>query len=98
MGYDFKLLRFSDDLTRTVLDEIDSSGRWEQFIEMRMGAGPTLSVEAPSSVSESFAVSVSWGSQRATADVIGLPGALEVADRLAYTFYEIRADGPRQKD
>lgn len=98
VAYDFKLIRFSDELSRTVLDAIDRTGRWEEFIELRMAAGPTVSLTAPNSESESFAVDVTWGSQRATADVIGLVGALEVADRLAYEFYKIRSEGPRQKD
>jgi hypothetical protein len=41
MAYDFKRLRFSDELGRTVLDAIDRSGRWEELIELRMAAGPT---------------------------------------------------------
>jgi hypothetical protein len=97
MHYDLRLLRASDALLKEVEEAISRDGFWEQFVELRMAAGPTLRIGALST-SDAFRVDVGWGIQSATTVVRSVPEAIEVADRLGWTLYEIRRDGPRQLD
>ena len=62
-----------------------------------MAAGPTLRIE-PVTSTDTYRVEVRWGVQHAETRVRGLSGAVETADRLGWTLYEIRRDGPRQDD
>ena len=73
---------------------IDRDGEWTRFIEVRMAAGPTVTVR-PMPGSEGDEAIVRWGSQTAHASTAALDDAIEVADRLANALYEIRRDGPR---
>jgi hypothetical protein len=101
VGYALKVIdegTSKDALLREVTDAIASRGRWERFSELRMAAGPTVRIEPLVGVEDGYRASVTWGSQEAAANVRGLSGAIETADRLAYTFYEIRNEGPKQID
>jgi hypothetical protein len=95
--YTLRLLAGDDDLVNEVNGAILRDGFWEQFVELRMAAGPTLRIEGGSS-NDTFRVEVQWGAQHAVTEVRGVNGAIEVADRLGWTFYEIRRDGPSQVD
>ena len=68
---------------------LEQHGRWEQFIELRMGAGPTVVIERVGA-SGTLRTRVSWGSQQGEAEIGSTPGAIEAADRIAVTFYEMR--------
>jgi hypothetical protein len=95
-SYEYRVLHDDDALGQEVAEAVARDGRWTKFVEIRMAAGPNICIEALDQRDDSFRVSVTWGSQSATSDVIGLAGAVEVADRLAFAFYEIREKGPRQ--
>lgn len=78
------------ELAESVSQAISEHGRWEQFAELRMGAGPTVAIELTETPEPAVRASVSWGSQAAQADVSSVEAAVEAADRLAYAFYEMR--------
>jgi len=65
---------------------------WERFVELRMGAGPTVRIGSDGSVG--LRVSVTWGSQRAEVVVQDATSAVEAADRLALVLYQVRRDLP----
>ncbi|HBX79391.1 MAG TPA: hypothetical protein DEG43_17260 [Acidimicrobiaceae bacterium] len=77
---------------RNVQGAIDVSGYWELIVELRMGAGPTVRIEPGAGASAVFSVTVRWGSEVADVKVRSLRGAIDVADRLANLFYEMRRD------
>lgn len=78
------------DLAESVSQAINERGRWEQFVELRMGAGPTVAIELTETPQPAVRASVNWGSQAAHADVSTVEAAIEAADRLAHAFYEMR--------
>jgi hypothetical protein len=70
---------------------ITADGFWERFVEVRMGAGPTVRITADGQ--DGYKVSVSWGSQAGNLSARALESAIECTDRLAYVFYQMRAAG-----
>jgi hypothetical protein len=78
------------DLAESVSRAISERGRWEQFVELRMGAGPTVAIEPIETPEPAVRASVNWGSQAAHADVSTVEAAIEAVDRLAHAFYEMR--------
>lgn len=56
-----------------------------------MGAGPTIQVLQLQGTQALYRVTIDWGSQSASLDVHEAERALEAADRLVGTFYDIRA-------
>jgi hypothetical protein len=79
-------------LRADVAEALTSHGVWERFVEVRMGAGPTVRIERIVGTADVFEVEVSWGlAQVARSRVHGQEAALESADRLAHALYEIRA-------
>ena len=98
MDYEFNLLAPDHNhLAEEVEEAVDRDGRWEKFIEVRMGAGPIVGIEADPGTGTGYRVSVRWGSQVGSTEVLDLAGALEAGDRLAYVFYEMRRDGGRTR-
>lgn len=78
------------DLAESVSQAINERGRWEQLVELRMGAGPTVAIELTETPQPAVRASVNWGSQAAHADVPTVEAAIEAVDRLAHAFYELR--------
>jgi hypothetical protein len=64
------------------------SGAWERFVEVRMGAGPTVRITTDHD--GGYEVLINWGSQHGNLTARGLQPAIECADRLAYAFYQMR--------
>ena len=93
MAYQLRILAgFSDTEPAALIGEvgaaITTSGSWERYFEVRMGAGPTVHVAHEDKMN--YFVAVSWGSQSADLEVRTLLSAIECADRIAYVCYEVR--------
>jgi hypothetical protein len=85
-------------LRAEVADAIEAERSWQRFVEVRMGAGPTVRLDRLDAAQDTYEVTVTWGHiQEAHARVRGQEAALEAADRLAFAFYGIR-DGSRVAD
>ena len=67
---------------------IAASGSWERFVEVRMGAGPTVHIRADGH--GGYEVAVTWDSQHGNLMARALESAIECADRLAYAFCQMR--------
>jgi hypothetical protein len=94
--YSFQLLTMTEAgapaLRAEVAEALAADGAWEQFVEVRMGAGPTVRIEREASMPDVFDVEVTWGqAQVARSRVHGEDAALESADRLAHALYEVRS-------
>lgn len=93
-GYEFRVLpEFDEQQIAAIASAVGAAGRWEFFVELRMAAGPTVSVEPSPESHGGHVTTVTWGSQRACAVLDSIEGALAAADRLAFAFYEMRDDG-----
>ena len=95
MTYDFSVLAGTESaaalLRSEVAQAVAASGSWEGFIEVRMGAGPTVRINQLDQELDTFEVSVEWGAaQEGRSRVNGQQAAIEAADRIARAFYEIR--------
>ncbi len=95
MAYDLEVLnsgthKTADDLTPKVSAAITANGHWTEFFEVRMAAGPTVTIEGGSDSSEGYRVTVEWGTQQATTQAQSLPMSIQAADRLAKVFYDVR--------
>jgi hypothetical protein len=95
MTYDLPVLnagmhKTAEDLTPEVTAAITANGNWTQFFEVRMAAGPTVTIEPDSDSSEGYRVTVGWGTQQATTQAESLPMSIQAADRLAKVFYDVR--------
>lgn len=96
VAYTFQLLSSTESgataLRAEVASALDTAHSWEQFVEVRMGAGPTVRIDQLDEKSDSYDVSVTWGAaQAARSRVRGQDAALQAADRLALALYDIRA-------
>jgi len=95
MAHDFPMLLQVGDaasLEQELLSSVSAGRAWERFIELRMSAGPTVSIRGLGN--DCFAVSVEWGAaQSARLNVVGAKAALRAADRCVGVFYDIRAAG-----
>ena len=93
MEYELRILDAITDaepagFVEEVAAAISADGSWERFIEVRMGAGPTVRITPQNKAG--YAVSVDWGSQGGHLNARTLEYAIECADRLAYAFYKMR--------
>jgi hypothetical protein len=95
VDYTFQVLSSNPAALRAeVADALDTGQSWEQFVELRMGAGPTVRIVQPDPQSDAYDVSVTWGEARAARSrVRGQDAALQAADRLALALYEVRGTG-----
>ena len=102
MAYDLEVLnsgthKTADDLTPEVSAAITANGHWTEFFEVRMAAGPTVKIEGGSDSSEGYRVTVEWGTQQATTQAESLPMSIQVADRMAKVFYDVRNQASHTK-
>jgi hypothetical protein len=93
MAYDLEMLnsgvrKTADDLAPEVKTAIAANGQWTEFFEVRMAAGPTVTIEGESQ--SSYRVTVGWGTQQATTGAKSLSMSIQAADRLAKVFYDVR--------
>lgn len=79
-----------DALLNDVEQALAEHGSWRRFVEVRMGAGPTVEFERSSDLPSEVTAIVVWGSQRGEARLGSTKDALEAADRMATAFYEMR--------
>jgi hypothetical protein len=95
MAYELNILSWhgapTEDLVARVDGAIEEHGVWEQFVELRMASGPTVSISPADE--DAYGVSIRWGCQRAEAQSPTLAAAIEYIDRLAQTFYDARENG-----
>jgi hypothetical protein len=78
-------------LRQEVEAAIAANGSWEQFLDVRMGAGPTVRIDRLDAASATYDVMVTWGeAQAARSRVHGQDEAVRAADRLALALYDIR--------
>ncbi len=80
----------AEELVPEVIAAISANGHWTEFFEVRMAAGPTVTIESTSQSSEGYRVTVGWDTQQATTDANSLLLAIQAADRLAKVFYDVR--------
>jgi hypothetical protein len=76
---------------REIEAAVETQGRWEDFVEFRMGAGANLQVEW-NAERTGYQVYVEWGSQKGEAEVKSLKRAVQVAYRISQVFFETRRD------
>jgi hypothetical protein len=76
---------------REIEAAVVNQGRWQHFVEYRMGAGANLHVER-NAERTGYQVYVEWGSQKGEAQVESIQRAVEVAYRIGQVFYETRRD------
>lgn len=81
------------ELAEKVAPLIDSEGGWSHFFEVRMGAGPTVTIGEFTTAG--LDVIVTWDEQYAESPASSLIVAEQLADRLATAFYEERCNRPR---
>jgi hypothetical protein len=67
---------------------IAATGSWQRSFEVRMGAGPAVTISGGDDAG--YLVAISWGSQYGRMSARALPAAIECADRLAHAFYQSR--------
>jgi hypothetical protein len=96
VDYTFQVLSATEsgsaDLRRDVANDLDIKGDWERFVEVRMGAGPTVRIDRLDSALDTYSVSVTWGeAPAASSRVHGQEASLQAADRLARALYDIRS-------
>lgn len=93
MAYELRVLAVAagmepDGFVAEARAAIAVSGSWERFFEVRMGAGPAVTISGLDEAG--YLVTVSWGSQDGRLTARALPAAIECADRLAHAFYQMR--------
>jgi hypothetical protein len=91
--YQFRILttKGSASLRSQVAEAIAATGSWRAYLDVRTGAGPVVQVHRLDPSSDTYAVTVTWGSaQKARTLVHELDAALDAADRLAKALVDIR--------
>jgi hypothetical protein len=95
MAYELEVLngqtrKTAEELVPEVTAAISANGHWTEFFEVRMAAGPTVTIEGSSPSSDGYRVTVGWNPQQATTEADSLLLAIQAADRLAKVFYDLR--------
>ena len=85
----------ASDLEPIAAEAIAGEGRWAQFFEVRMGAGPTVEIVPLPEGDDGYQVTVEWGTQYAKTHSSTLEMGIEAADRLALVFYDMRNQATR---